>query len=398
MNQPLEKIKVLDFTRVLAGPYCTMMLADMGAEVIKIEKPGSGDDTRRFGPYQNNESGYFTFLNRGKKSIELDLKDSESIAVIKEMVKEADVVIENFRPGVMKKLGLDYESLQQINERIVYASISGFGQYGPYSQRPAYDLVAQAMGGLASITGHPDQPPTRTGASLGDMSAALYAAYGIMVALFHREQTGEGQLIDVAMTDSIFALLESNVMRYTIEKMVPERIGSRHPISSPFDIFKANDGYIVIAVANDPLFNKLCSIMEDPDLKEDARFKTDASRTENIEVLNQIIENWLQAYTVAEAVEKINGGGVPSSPILNIDEICEDEHTRVREMLVEIDHPSAGKMKIPGNPVKLSKTPAVIKNPSPLLGEHTGEFIEKYKNIVKEKYNSIDNRGKYYEL
>ncbi|MBS4189723.1 CoA transferase [Bacillus sp. FJAT-49705] len=383
MKQPLEKIKVLDFTRVLAGPYCTMLLADMGAEVIKIEKPGTGDDTRGFGPFLNNESGYFTFLNRGKKSIELDLKNPEAIAIIKELVKEADVVIENFRPGVMKKLGLDYESLQLINERIVYASISGFGQYGPYSQRPAYDLVAQAMGGLASITGHAEHPPTRAGSSLGDMSAALYAAYGVMVALFHREQTGEGQYIDIAMVDSIFSLLESNVMRYTVDKIVPERIGSRHPISSPFDIYKANDGYIVIAVANDSLFNKLCRIMGDPGLKEDVRFSTDRARTEHENELKAIIENWLQAYTVEEAVEKINEGGVPSSPILTIDEICEDEHTRVREMLIEMEHPVAGKMKILGNPVKLSKTPVVIKNPSPLLGEHTREIIEKYKNRTK---------------
>ncbi|KAB2329719.1 CoA transferase [Cytobacillus depressus] len=382
MTQPLDQIKVLDFTRVLAGPYCTMLLADMGAEVIKIEKPGIGDDTRGFGPYQNDESGYFMFLNRGKKSIELDLKSPESITVIKEMVKEADVIVENFRPGVMKKLGLDYESLKEVNPHIVFASISGFGQYGPYSQRPAYDLVAQAMGGLASINGHPDQPPTRVGSSLGDMSAALYAAYGIMTALFHRERTGEGQYIDVAMVDSIFSLLESNVMRYTIEKIAPKRIGSRHPISSPFDIFKAQDGYIVIAVANDPLFKRLCLIMNQPELEKDERFCRDALRTEHVDELKVIIEKWLQAYTVAEAVELINDGGVPSSPILNIQEICEDEHIAVREMLVELDHPVAGKTKILGNPVKFSKTPPVIQKPSPSLGEHTEEILNKYKNMT----------------
>lgn len=384
VKQSLKNIKVLDFTRVLAGPYCTMLMADMGAEVIKIERPGTGDDTRGFGPFQNNESGYFMFLNRGKKSIQLDLKSPESINILKELVKESDVIVENFRPGVMKKLGLDYETVKELNPKIVYASISGFGQYGPYSQRPAYDLVAQAMGGLASITGHPDQPPTRAGASLGDMSAALYTAYGIMVALFHRERTGEGQFVDVAMVDSIFSLLESNVMRYTVDHTIPDRIGSRHPISSPFDIYKAKDGYIVIAVANDPLFSKLCAIMNQPELEKDKRFHTDPLRTENEEELKGKVEKWLQGYTVSEAVELINNGGVPSSPILGIDEICEDEHTKVREMLIELEHPTAGKFRIPGNPVKLSKTPAVIQSPSPLLGEHTEEIIGKFKEVKIE--------------
>src|SRR5699024_1451940 len=229
MQQPLSGIKVLDFSRVLAGPYCTMLLADMGAEVIKIERPSYGDDTRQFGPFQNGESGYFMFLNRGKKSIEMNLKDEADVEVLKSMIKEADVVVENFRPGVMEKLGLGYEALKEINEEIIYCSISGFGQYGPLKERPAYDLVAQAMGGIASITGYPDSPPTRSGASLGDMSAALYAAYGVMTALFHRERTGQGQAVDVAMVDSIFSLLEHNVMRYTAEGVVPERVGNRHP-------------------------------------------------------------------------------------------------------------------------------------------------------------------------
>ncbi|AZU64354.1 CaiB/BaiF CoA transferase family protein [Neobacillus mesonae] len=380
MQRPLEKIRVLDFTRVLAGPYCTMMLADMGAEVIKIEKPGHGDDTRHFGPFQNEESGYFIYLNRGKKSMALDLKNPHAIEAIKELVKQSDVVVENFRPGVMKKLGLDYESLKECNPGIIYASISGFGQYGPYSQRPAYDLVAQAMGGMTSITGHPENPPTRSGASLGDMSAALYAAYGIMAALFHRERTGEGQLIDVAMVDSIFALLESNVMRYTVDQIVPERIGSRHPISSPFDIFKAKDGFVVIAVANDSLFNKLAAVMQQPELAEDPRFNTDPLRTKNETELKAIIETWLNSYSVEEAVKLVSEAGVPCSPILTIEDICEDEHTNAREMLIEVEHPVAGPIKIPGNPVKLSRTPAVIKEASPSLGEHTEAIL---KDVLK---------------
>lgn len=370
MKQPLSGIKVLDFSRVLAGPYCTMLLADMGAEVIKIERPTYGDDTRQFAPFQNGESGYFMFLNRGKKSIEMNLKDEADLEIVRSMIKEADVVVENFRPGVMEKLGLGYDSLKEINEKIIYCSISGFGQYGPLKERPAYDIVAQAMGGIASITGYPDSPPTRSGASLGDMSAALYAAYGVMTALFHRERTGEGQAVDIAMVDSIFSLLEHNVMRYTTEGVVPERVGNRHPISAPFDVYESKDGYVVIATANDSLFHRLCTLMEQPSLMEDERFITDVKRGQNETALKEIIEEWLQSYTAEEAVELINRVGVPSSTILNIAEISESEHIKIREMLVEIEHPIAGKTRIPGNPVKFSKTPAKIDTHSPLLGEH----------------------------
>jgi CoA:oxalate CoA-transferase len=381
VQKSLEGIKVLDFSRVLAGPYCTMLMADMGAEVIKIERPGSGDDTRGFGPYQNGESAYFALLNRGKKSITLDLKSVEDIEIIKSLVKESDVVVENFRPGVMKKLGLDYETLKGINPKLIYTSISGFGQYGPYSQRPAYDLVAQAMGGMTSITGHPDNPPTRTGSSLGDMSAALYAAYGTMVALFHRERTGEGQYLDIAMMDSIFSMLETNVLRYTVDNIVPTRIGSRHPISTPFDIYVAKDGYIVIAVANNPLFEKLCNVIGKPELLNDPKFVTDSLRTENEKQLKDILETWLKDYSVDEAEMLIGSAGVPCSRINSIKDVIEDEHTKVREMLVEIDHPIAGQMKLAGNPVKLSLTPPKIEESSPMLGEHNDEIIGRMRKV-----------------
>jgi crotonobetainyl-CoA:carnitine CoA-transferase CaiB-like acyl-CoA transferase len=347
-----------------------MLLADMGAEVIKIERPESGDDTRHFGPFQNGESGYFMFLNRGKKSVEMNLKDPFDREGLMELIKDADVIVENFRPGVMDSLGLDYETLKEINEGLVYCSISGFGQYGPLKKRPAYDLVAQAMGGIASITGHPDSPPTRTGASLGDMSAALFAAYGVMVALFHRERTGIGQAIDVAMVDSIFSLLEHNVMRYTSEGVIPERVGNRHPISAPFDVYESKDGYVAIATANDPLFARLCKVMDKEELLKDARFMTDIERGKNESELKEIIEEWLAGFTAEEAVELINDAGVPSSTILNIAEISESDHIKEREMLLEIEHPVAGKTRIPGNPVKLSETPIQVNTPSPALGEH----------------------------
>ncbi|GIN93021.1 CoA transferase [Siminovitchia terrae] len=381
MKRPLENIKVLDFSRVLAGPYCTMLFADLGADVLKIEKPGSGDDTRHFGPFQNDESAYFGFLNRGKKSIELNLKDEVDKEQLLQLVKETDVIVENFRPGVMKKLGLDYETLKELNPQLVYTSISGFGQFGPYSQRPAYDLVAQAMGGMTSITGHPDNPPTRTGSSLGDMSAALYAAFGTMVALYHRERTGEGQFLDIAMMDSIFAMLETNVLRYTVDRIVPSRIGSRHPISTPFDIYGAKDGYIVIAIANDPLFARLCHVVERPELIDDPRFVTDSLRTQHEKELKEIIEEWLSSYTVEEAENSMNEAGVPCSRINSIKDVVEDEHTKIREMLVEVDHPIAGPMKVPGNPVKLSLTPPSIDKAPPLLGEHNDEIKKRLLKV-----------------
>ena len=379
MKQALEGIKVLDFSRVLAGPYCTMMLADMGAEVIKIERPELGDDTRHFGPFQNGESGYFMYLNRNKKSVELNLKDPSDREILLDLVREADVIVENFRPGVMEKLELDYESLKKVNEGIIYCSISGFGQYGPLKERPAYDLIAQAIGGIASITGYPDGPPTKTGASIGDMSAALYATIGIMTALFHRERTGVGQAIDIAMVDTIYALLEHNVMRYTCEGIVPERVGNRHPISAPFDIYKCKDDYVAITTANEPLFERLCKLMDKEELLEDERFNTDINRGIHEKELKEILESWLADYTADKAVEMINGAGVPCSKIYNIAEISESEHIKEREMLLEIDHPVAGRTRIPGNPVKLSETPPRIVTPSPALGAHNVIYKSKDK-------------------
>ncbi|WP_054704060.1 CoA transferase [Bacillus sp. JCM 19041] len=374
MKGALGDLVVLDFSRVLAGPYCTMLLADMGAEVIKIEKPDYGDDSRFFGPFQEGESAYFAMLNRGKKSVTLDLKSTESIQMIQQFVKEADVVVENFRPGVMERLGLGYESLSAINPKIVYASISGFGQYGPYRERPAYDLVAQAMGGMMSMTGFPGHAPTRAGSSLGDMGAALYTAYGIMVALHDRERTGLGQYVDVAMTDSMIALLESNMMRFTSEKTIPEPSGAKHPISAPFDCFKTNDHYLVIAVANDALFAKLCSCMDRVSLCEDSRYRSDVLRASNEASLKKEIEEWLSRYSVEEAVARLTEYGIPCAPIHDVRDIYEDEHTWAREMLVEVKGRDGKPMIVTGNPVKLSRTPANIGQSIPELGEHTAQM------------------------
>lgn len=383
MKQPLEKIKVLDFTRVLAGPFCTMMLADFGAEVIKVERKGSGDDTRSFGPYQNGLSGYFVYLNRGKKSIELDLKEEESLKIMKRLVQDCDVVIENFRPGVMKKLGLDYETLKKEKPDLIYASISGYGQEGVWSKKPAYDLIAQANGGIMSINGEPDSPPTRVGSSLGDTSAGLYAFSGILTALYHKEKTGEGQYIDVAMVDSVYSLLESNIMRYTVDNEVPQRIGSRHPISAPFNVFQAKDGYITIAIANDALFNKFTSTIEREHLCHDERFYTDSQRILHHEELKAEIESWLGDYTKEEALNILETVGIPCSAIYNIKEISESEYIKERQMLLEVEQGEYGRFRIPGNPIKLSGLKQGQPNPAPKLGEHTEEIIHKYREGIK---------------
>ena len=393
MGGPLEGVTVLDLTRVLAGPFCTMLLSDMGAEVIKVEIPGRGDDSRHFGPFKEGESGYYIFLNRGKKSMTLNLKHPKGVNVFKKLVAKADVVVENFKPGVADKLGIGYSVLSGIDPSIIFASISGFGQYGPLSAKPAYDLVAQAMGGIMSITGFPDNPPTRVGSSLGDISAGLFAAFGIVSALYKRKETGKGQHIDVAMVDSVFSFLESNVMRYTMGNEVPTRVGSRHPLSSPFDIYRAGDGYVVIAIANDQLFERFCNTVGFAGLDKDPRFATDQMRNRYQEELKELIECWSKNYTVDEIVSLLDEASVPSSPVLDIEQICNAPHIKARNMLLEVNHPVSGKVKIPGNPVKLSDTPIIIEKTAPLLGEHNSEILTSLLGLTGEEVNGLQLDG-----
>ena len=375
MNKALSGVRVLDFSRVLAGPFCTMNLADLGAEVIKVEQPGHGDDSRIFGPFVGDQSGYFILFNRGKKGMTLDLKNEMAKQIIYDLVKTSDVVVENFKPGVMEKLGFSYEKLKEINPGIVYCSISGFGQESPYRTRPAYDLVAQSMSGMMSITGYKDGPPTRLGSSLGDISAGLYASFGIMVALFNKQNTGKGQMVDIAMMDSVFSFMESNVVRHTIGNTLPTRVGSRHPLSAPFDVFQCKDGLVVIAIASNPHFIKLTEMMGQPSLMEDIRFNTDSNRSDNADELKVIIEAFLSNHTVADAMAMMIDISLPCGPIQNIKEACEDTSILNREMLVDIEQPEVGTLRITGNPVKLSETPPDPKHPAPLLGQHTKEVL-----------------------
>ena len=383
MNKVLSGIRVLDFSQVLAGPFCTMNLADFGAEVIKIERPGVGEGSRIFGPFINGQSGYYTLVNRGKKGITLDLKKGRDI--IYEMVKSCDIVVENFKPGVMEKLGYSYDKLKEINPRLIYCSISGFGQDSPMRDLPAYDIVAQAMSGMMSITGYPDTPPARVGSSLGDVSAGLFAVTGIMLALYNRERTGVGQYVDIAMLDSVFSFLETNVVRYTIGGVHPTRVGARHPLSAPFDIYRCKDAYVVIAVASDHHFAKLCEMIGQPDLIKDPKFDSDPHRSENDVELKAILEKFLADYTVAQAMEMMQARSIPCGPLCTVEEACANPSIQAREMLVEIDQPGAGKLKITGNPIKLSETPADPKHPAPLLGQDTHEVLREVFGFTDEQ-------------
>ena len=372
----LEGIRVLDLSRVLAGPYCTMMLADFGADVIKIEAPKVGDDSRAYGPFIGKESAYFMSLNRNKRSITLNLKSKAQCDLFRELVKHADVVVENYRPGTMEKFGLGYDELKKINPKLIYAACSGFGATGPYTDKPAYDIIVQAMGGIMSITGEEGGEPTRVGASVGDITAGMFTAFGVMTALFHRARTGEGQHVDVGMLDCQVAILENAISRYVTSGVVPGPLGNRHPSITPFAAFTAKDGHIIVGAGNDRLWQRLCTLLGTPELIEDPRFITNGKRTENVKELVVLLNKSFATKTINEWLGLLEEAGLPCAPINTIDKILADPQVNARDMIVELDHPIAGKLKVPGVPVKLSATPGAVETHAPLLGEHNSEVLK----------------------
>jgi crotonobetainyl-CoA:carnitine CoA-transferase CaiB-like acyl-CoA transferase len=386
----LEGVKVLDLTRVLAGPFSTMMLADLGAEVIKIEIPVKGDDSRQFGPFKNGESSYYMNLNRNKKGMTLNLKAKEGRELFLDLVKKSDVVVENYRPGTMEKLGLGYEDLKKVNPGIVYGCVSGFGHYGPYKDRAGYDIIGQAMGGLMSTTGWPDGEPTRTGTAMGDVLAGLSVTIGILAALRHRDLTGLGQKVDVSLVDSVVASLEIINQIYLVEGKIPQRIGNRYESVYPYDSFKTKDDSIVIGCGNDKLWAKMCDLMGAPELITDDRYDKNPKRVaKNIEV-KEIVEKWTMTQSAEELVSSMLEAGVPCAPINNIEQVVKDPHIAgAREMFVEVNHPVAGKMKITGSHIKLSETKPSVKTPSPLLGEHNDYVLKEYLNYSDEKIKEL---------
>ena len=389
MTKPLQGVRILDLGHVLAMPTCTMQLADLGAEVIKIERPGSGDDSRHFGPFLQGESTYFMSINRNKKSITLDLKQEEGKEIFKKLVQKADVVAENYRPNTMEKLGLGYEDLKKINPRIIYASICGFGHHSVDQQRPGYDIIAQAEGGIMAITGYPDGPPTRVGSSIGDIFSGSFATIGILAALRQRDMTGEGQVIDISMMDSVVSILENAVVRYTATGEIPTRIGSRHPSIAPFDVFETKDGWVVIGIGNDSLWERFCNIIKKTELINDPLYHTNELRSDNYDQLKPIITTWTKKESSREIVDLLTKAGVPVGEVNTMDKIARDPNIKLRNMLIEMDHPKAGKLKVANSPIRLSQSPNDKINPAPLLGEHTEEVLKEILAMSKEEIKEL---------
>ena len=376
---PLSGITVLDLTRVLAGPFCTLILQDLGARVIKVEVPGQGDESRGTGPFVDGHSTYFASINRGKESIALDLKEEKDRSIFMQLVARADVLTENYRPGVMDKLGLGWDVLHGHNPRLVYAAVSGFGHSGPYSQRPAYDMVVQAMGGIMSLTGHPGSGPTRVGTSVGDVTAGLFTTIGIQAALRHRDQTGEGQKVDVAMLDCQLAILENAIVRYTATGEIPRPLGARHPSIVPFAAFPTADGHVVIAAGNDSLFVRMCEALERPDMARDERYATNAKRAENVSALALEIEEVLRHRPTAHWLKVLEDARVPCGPINDISQVVADPQVAARNMLVRVDGLEDGPIRVAGNPIKLSAfADPDHRGAVPRLDEHRARLLQEF--------------------
>ncbi len=372
----LAGLRVLDFSRVLAGPFATMGLADLGADVIKVEAPGLGDDTRRWGPpFQGGEAAYFLSVNRNKRSVVIDLNDQEGLRVARSLANEADVLVENFRPGVAARLGIGYEELSRTNSGLVYASISGFGQTGPDSQLPGYDAIAQARSGIMSVTGQPDGPPLRVGIASADLAAGLWTMVGVLAALIERRSSHRGQWVDVALLDAQASLLTYVASSYFATDETPQRHGAAHPTIAPYQDYATSDSSIMVAVGNDQLFIKFARALGIDYLTGDERFQTNAGRVGNRGALNEIIGGRIATETNAYWVATLSQAGIPVSAIKTIDEVMADPQMHARQMILEAEHVTAGHIKMLACPVKLSRTPAQFRTPPPLLGQHTGEVF-----------------------
>ena len=395
MSGPLRGIRVLDLTWVLAGPFASMILGDLGAEVIKVERPPYGDVARTTGPIVNGESCYFFSINRGKKSVCLDLKAERGRELFLRLVGLSDVLMENFTPGTMDKLGLGYDVLQKHNPRLIYSATSGFGQTGPERLRPALDIVVQGMGGVMSITGEPDGPPLRPGLSLGDIAAGLYTTIGVLAALHERERSGQGQMIDVAMLDCQIAILENAFIRYFATGELPKPIGSRHPLATPFQAFPTSDGWIVLALSwgVENQWELFCATIGRVDLIDDPRFDTPALRTEHHAELEPILNEAMRQKTTSEWLEEFDAIGLPCGRLNNIAQAAEQPQVVARRMLVEVEHPRIGRLKLPDTPVKLSRTPGGIKGPSPALGQDTYDVLSSLLGLSAEELAELATAG-----
>ena len=392
--RPLDGLTVLDLTRVLSGPYCSMLLADMGARVIKIERPGAGDDTRAWGPpFVNGESSYFLSVNRNKESVALDFKEPRGRAILDGLIARADVLVENFHPGTLDALGLGYAQLAAAHPRLVYCSITGFGATGPLRHRPGYDAVVQAEGGLMSLTGPGDGDPYRLGVAIADIAAGLFAAQGIALALLVRGRTGKGQFVDISMLDSVASLLTYQAGIYFTTGRTPARTGNRHPSIAPYDTVAAEDGTLVLAVGNDAQWRTFCRVTGLASLADDVRFATNAARVEHYGELQPLIARVLRTRSRQEWIDRLVPAGVPCAAVRALDEVLADPQLAARGRIQSVPHPAAGAVKVLGNPIKLSDTPAAVDAPPPRLGEHTARVLQGLLDLAPEDIAQLNGDG-----
>ncbi len=392
MKSMLEGIRVLDFTANVSGPAATVLLADMGAEVIKIER-STGEDARIFPPYKNGFSAPFVVMNRGKKAITLDLKTAEGNQIFRDLVAESDVLVENYKPGVMKRLGLDYDTLTEINPKLIMLSLSGYGQYGPLSSQPAYDSIIQAITGLMDTTGFPDGPPVKPGTILVDLTAAMQSAFAITSALFARERTGQGEYFDISMFDVGINLMAGTWTDYTVTGNVPTRSGNKYPYVSPFDTFNAKDGYFMICSAGENTFQKLCEAMGKPEIKTDSRFDNLFARVENEPELKEIIEGWTTQYTIRELEQIMIDYEVPGAPVLNVKEAIEHPHTKARQLPVDIDQPGKGIINIYGPAIKARNSEIKARGPAPEVGQNNETVLREILGKNDEEIEKLKKVG-----
>lgn len=395
MAGPLDGIRVLDLTQVLFGPFATMLLSDLGAEVIKIERPEVGDIARGNGPVVRGQSTYFLSLNRGKKSVTLNLATKPGVEVLLKLAESADVLVENFKPGTMENLGLSYERIRDYNPGIIYVAGSGFGQYGPYASKPAFDVIVQAMGGILSITGEEGGPPVRPGVSYGDITAGLFLCVATLAALQERHVSGEGQFVDISMLDCQVTAQENAFVRYLNTGEIPRALGTRHPVMTPFQAFQTKDGYIAVALRGGikdqwPLF---CAAIDRVDIIDDPRFGDGWMRTQNYKVLEPILTDAMKTRTTQEWVIELEQAGIPCGPVNTIEQAASDPQIAARDMIIDVQHPEAGKFRVVNTPFKFSRTPYKVEQASPDLGQHTQDVLSQLLGMTREEIGTLKDSG-----
>lgn len=398
---PLEGVRVLDLTRALAGPYCTMMLGDLGADVIKVERPGRGDDSRGwgppfagepYGPYPG-ESAYFIAVNRNKRSLTANLKSPEGQEVMRRLAGVSDVLVENFRTGVLDRMGLGYEEMHGLNPRLVYCSISGYGRTGPYAERPGYDVIIQAEGGMMAITGPAEGPPSRVGVPIVDITAGMFAATAVLAALRARDLTGEGQLVDVSLLDTQVALLANVASNYLVAGAEPRRLGNAHPNIAPYEAFPARDRWFALAAANERQWAVLCDVIGRPELKDDPRFATNGARVSNRPELVTVLNDVFAARDADEWLPELREAGLPCGPINTVPDVFDHPQAQARDLALETEHPTLGPVRLTGFPYKLSQTPAEVRQPPPLLGQHTEEVLTELLDYTAAEVAGLREQG-----